>query len=79
MTFVLNTVLPMIAGFLAFIGVIYSLAVLVPGWAITARRLHDTNRSGWMQLLALIPLVGVIIVIILCALPSTPGANRFGE
>ena len=62
--------------FLAFLGSVYSLAVLLPGWAIGARRLHDTGRSGWWQLIALVPLVGWIVLLILFVLPST-GPNRF--
>jgi uncharacterized membrane protein YhaH (DUF805 family) len=42
---------------------VFQLAVFVPMIAVGARRLHDTNRSGWLQLLWLIPLVGWIIVI----------------
>ena len=36
----------------AFISPLYSLAMLVPGIAITARRLHDVGRSGWWMLIA---------------------------
>lgn len=46
---------------------LYGLVVLgtfLPTIAVTTRRLHDTDRSGWFQLLALIPLVGAIILII---------------
>lgn len=62
--------------FLAFLGSVYSLAVLLPGWAIGARRLHDTGRSGWWQLIALVPLVGWIVLLIFFVQPST-GPNRF--
>jgi uncharacterized membrane protein YhaH (DUF805 family) len=44
-----------------------ALATLLPMVAAGARRLHDTNRTGWLQLLALVPF-GVIVVIILLAL-----------
>ena len=43
---------------------LFSLAVLVPWLAAGARRLHDTNRSGWLQLLWIVPLIGWIIVIV---------------
>ena len=42
---------------------LFSLATLLPMIAVGARRLHDTNRSGWWQLLALVPF-GVILVIV---------------
>lgn len=77
--FVLGNILPLIHAKLALLSVIYTLALMVPNFAITARRLHDTNRSGWMQLIAMIPLVGIIILIVFCAQPGTPEANRFGE
>ncbi len=57
---------------------VYSLALLVPGIAITARRLHDTGLSGWWQLLGLIPLIGWIIVIVLCVRKSNPAGDKYG-
>lgn len=58
---------------------LYSLATLVPTLAVGARRLHDTNKSGWLQLLLLIPLLGLIILIVLWAQPTAPGSNPFGD
>ena len=43
---------------------LFSLATLVPSLAAGARRLHDTNRSGWLQLLWIVPVIGWIIVIV---------------
>ncbi len=57
---------------------LYSLAVLVPAIAVTVRRLHDTDRSGWWILIGLIPLIGAIVLIVFAAQDSTPGPNRFG-
>lgn len=57
--------------------VLYYLGLLLPSLAIAARRLHDTNRSGWWQLIALIPFIGTIILLVFLVLPSTPGQNRF--
>ncbi|MCQ2396370.1 MAG: DUF805 domain-containing protein [Lentisphaeria bacterium] len=42
---------------------LFSLAILVPSLAIGARRLHDINKSGWLQLLLLIPFIGALILI----------------
>jgi len=56
---------------------LYALAVLIPGIAVAIRRLHDTNRSGWWLLLALIPIVGGIVLIVFCAGVGTPGPNQF--
>jgi len=57
--------------------VIFSLALLVPSLSIGARRLHDTGRSGWWQLLYLIPLIGAIVLIVFYASDSHD-ANDFG-
>jgi uncharacterized membrane protein YhaH (DUF805 family) len=65
-------------GGIGVIGLIYSLAVLVPGLAVAVRRLHDTGKSGWWLLIALIPLVGIIVLIVFWATDSTPGANDYG-
>jgi uncharacterized membrane protein YhaH (DUF805 family) len=54
----------------------FSLVTLLPGIAVTSRRLHDTDRSGWLQLLWLIPIVGWILLIIWCAEPGK--SNRYG-
>lgn len=55
-----------------------SLALLLPNIAVTVRRLHDTDRSGWLFLVTLIPLIGWIFWIIWCVKDSDPGSNRFG-
>ena len=52
------------------------LGTLLPSIAVSARRLHDINRSGWWQLVGFIPVVGWIIVIYWCAQePVSP--NRY--
>ncbi len=56
-----------------------SFAVLVPNIAITARRLHDINMSGWWQLIGLIPFVGSIILIVLLVLPAKDAGNIYGD
>ncbi|RQP26024.1 DUF805 domain-containing protein [Piscinibacter terrae] len=57
---------------------LFWLAVLVPTVAVTTRRLHDTNRSGWWQLIELVPLVGFILMIVwLVEKPAEP--NRFEQ
>jgi uncharacterized membrane protein YhaH (DUF805 family) len=56
----------------------YALAVLFPTLAVGARRLHDIGRSGWWQLLMLIPLVGIIILIVWWAKDGEPSPNEWG-
>ncbi len=57
---------------------IYSLGVLIPGIAVTIRRLHDTNRSGWWILIPLIPIIGGIVLFVFMVMDSTPGDNEYG-
>ena len=57
---------------------IYDLAILIPSIAVGVRRLHDTNRTGWWLLIALVPLVGAIILIVFFAQDSQPGENQYG-
>ncbi len=57
---------------------IANLIHLLPSIAVTVRRLHDTDRSGWMLLLAFIPVIGQVALLVIACLPSTPGPNRFG-
>lgn len=49
------------------LSLVFTLATLLPYFAVTARRLHDTDRSGWLQLLGLIPVIGWILLIYWCA------------
>jgi uncharacterized membrane protein YhaH (DUF805 family) len=57
---------------------VYLLAVLIPSIAVTVRRLHDTDRSGWWILLNVIPVVGSVLILVFVILDSQPGGNRFG-
>jgi uncharacterized membrane protein YhaH (DUF805 family) len=53
--------------------------MLLPTLAVTVRRLHDTNHSGWMIFITLIPLIGAIIFIVFLCQRGTAGPNRFGQ
>ena len=59
--------------------VIFSLGMVIPQLAVSVRRLHDTDKSGWWLLLGLIPIFGTIALIVLFSLASSEGDNRFGE
>lgn len=70
---------------LAGIMVIYVLAIIVPSIALSVRRLHDINQTGWIYLglviLGLVPLIGLvasIAQIVLACLPGTVGENKYG-
>ena len=58
---------------------LYALAVLIPGLAVSVRRLHDVGKSGWMLLIALIPLIGAIWLLVLMLTDSNPGENQYGS
>ena len=57
---------------------LYSLAILIPGLAVYVRRLHDIGKSGWMILIALIPIVGPIWLLVLTLTDSNHGENQYG-
>jgi len=59
------------------LSVLFSLVCLIPNISITARRLHDTGRSGWWQLIGIIPLIGLIVMIIFLTQDSH-GQNEYG-
>ncbi|WP_129307595.1 DUF805 domain-containing protein [Streptomyces sp. L2] len=54
------------------------LALLLPGWGVTVRRLHDTGRSGWWILLGIVPLVGPIVLLVFSATEGEAGPNKYG-
>ncbi|RLE20586.1 MAG: DUF805 domain-containing protein [Actinobacteria bacterium] len=56
----------------------YWVGLIVPTIAVAIRRLHDSNKSGWLLLIALIPF-GSIVVLVFMLLASDTGANQFGE
>ena len=83
---IINTILSLIDNNLGnevstgtgLLGGIYSLFILVPSLAVSVRRLHDVNKSGWMLLVALIPLIGAIWLLILFCKDSQLEENKWG-
>lgn len=61
-----------------YIYLLYSLAVFVPGLAVSVRRLHDVGKSGWFFLIALIPIIGAIWLLVLMFTDSVSGENKYG-
>ncbi len=57
--------------------VVWSLATIVPSIALTVRRLHDANFSGWLFLLVLVPFLGALALLIMAILPANPAGQRF--
>ena len=60
------------------LGLLLNLALFVPSLAVAARRLHDTNRSGWWQLISL-TIIGIIPLIIWLASETKPETNQWGK
>lgn len=60
------------------LGGVFSLAALLPSLAVSVRRLHDTNRSGWWLLIGFVPLVGAIVLLVFFCQGSRDN-NRFGH
>jgi uncharacterized membrane protein YhaH (DUF805 family) len=58
------------------ISALFSLATFLPSIAVATRRLHDTDKSGWFQLIALVPVLGLVIIYFLIQDSKEP--NRFG-
>ncbi|GLQ35913.1 membrane protein [Amylibacter marinus] len=78
---------PGLSSFMSFGGIlmlVFYLATIIPTLAVGARRLHDSGKSGWLQLiyvLTIIPLVGLIVLIVmiyLFTLKSEEGSNKYG-
>lgn len=57
---------------------LFMLAILIPGIAVSVRRLHDTNHSGYWLFITLIPLIGLIIFIVFLISDSQVGENKYG-
>ena len=56
-----------------------SLGLLLPALSVGARRLHDIGKSGWFQLLWIVPIIGWILLIYWACQPGQSGANAYGQ
>lgn len=60
------------------LSVVFWLSMVLPYIAVSIRRLHDTNRSGWWFLIGLVPVIGLVWFFVLMVLSGTNGDNQFG-
>ncbi|MEM8853274.1 MAG: DUF805 domain-containing protein [Pseudomonadota bacterium] len=60
------------------VSAIINLAVLLPNLGVNFRRLHDTDRSAWWILIALIPIIGILVLLYFFTQPGSRETNRFG-
>lgn len=58
---------------------LYWLAVLLPGIAVSVRRLHDTGRSGWWLLIGFVPILGFLVLLVFFVLDGESGENAYGS
>ena len=63
---------------IGILGLIFNLALLIPSFNIGVRRLHDTGKSAWWILIALIPLIGALVLLYFLVIPSQEGDNQYG-
>ena len=60
------------------LSLICSLLLILPNLAVSVRRLHDLNKSGWMILIGLIPLIGTLVLLYFYVQPGDEGDNNHG-
>ena len=80
--FAISIVITIVVGFVSdsmasIVSMLYSLAVMLPSIGLGVRRLHDTGRTGWLALLALIPLVNLVLIYFF-VLEGDAGPNEYG-
>jgi uncharacterized membrane protein YhaH (DUF805 family) len=61
----------------SILAIVAGLALVLPGLAVSIRRLHDTNRSGWWYLLIFVPFGAIALIVFYCQ-DSAPVANAYG-
>ena len=59
--------------------ILFLLILIIPGLTVTVRRFHDLDKSGWWVFMSIIPFIGGIILLVMCASRGTEGKNQFGE
>ena len=80
-TLIVNVVLSVIdTAILGFpvLGLLFALALFIPGLSLSVRRMHDIGKSGRSLLIVLIPVVGIILYLMWLCRQGEPQANRFG-
>ncbi len=57
---------------------LFIVGTIIPSIAVTVRRLHDQDKSGWFYLFSFIPYIGGFVLLIFMCIEGTPGPNRYG-
>lgn len=71
--------LPTVVEGYGILAALYAAFAFIPTVAVTVRRLHDQDRTGWWALIMLIPIVGILVLLYFMLQDSTAGSNRFGR
>ena len=78
--FLFQVIVAVVIGFFhAGLQALASLLLLLPALAVGARRLHDIGKTGWLQLICLIPVLGWLLLLYWFVQPSGPGSNAWGS
>ncbi|WP_404954173.1 DUF805 domain-containing protein [Streptomyces sp. 147326] len=72
------SILDAVIGTSPWLYALYALGTFLPNLAVTVRRLHDTDKSGWWVLISFVPLVGFIWLIVLLATGGNDQPNQYG-
>ena len=78
--FLISSMLALVSGSIAIVWIGYVAWILIfsiPEFALSVRRLHDTGRSGWRWLLAMVPF-GFIFLIVWWCQKGNAGPNKYG-
>jgi len=67
-----------ISGIIGLVIMVALLGLIIPSLAVSVRRLHDTDRSGFWLLIAFLPFGGIVLLVFHC-LEGTPGPNKYGS
>lgn len=63
---------------LTIVAFVFALAMVLPGLAVTVRRLHDTGRSGAWYFITFVPFIGGIWLLALLLAGGQQGNNAYG-
>jgi uncharacterized membrane protein YhaH (DUF805 family) len=74
---IVTNIIDSFLGTMGIVGLLVSLALLLPYLSVWIRRLHDLDRTGWWVLIAFTG-IGIILLIVWFCMKGTTGPNRFG-
>lgn len=64
--------------YIGLFSMLYGLFIFIPFLVVSVRRLHDTGKTGWMLLIAIVPIIGALWLFVLFATEGTRGTNMYG-